>query len=214
VGKENRRVTRYSPTTKKTCTTRWLRVATDELAKALTIGWQKPSANARTDELKGEVQARLAETYEGPRKKRSSARVPLADQESWSGSASSPTTSASTVAASPTSGRAVGGGRRGSACATGARCSSRGETQILGVTTLDMVKMAQQIDSLGPENVQAVHASLQTSRRSRPARPAAVGSPKRREIGAWRAGRGAPPDSGAAQRRGNSRTPSGRCRKL
>ena len=35
--------------------------------------------------------------------------------------------------------------------AHGSALFERGETQILGVTTLDMVKMAQQIDSLGPE---------------------------------------------------------------
>ncbi|MGN0100938.1 MAG: polyribonucleotide nucleotidyltransferase, partial [Dietzia sp.] len=35
--------------------------------------------------------------------------------------------------------------------AHGSALFERGETQIMGVTTLDMVKMAQQIDSLGPE---------------------------------------------------------------
>ena len=36
--------------------------------------------------------------------------------------------------------------------AHGSALFERGETQILGVTTLDMVKMAQQIDSLGPKS--------------------------------------------------------------
>ncbi len=35
--------------------------------------------------------------------------------------------------------------------AHGSALFERGETQIMGVTTLDMVKMAQQVDSLGPE---------------------------------------------------------------
>src|SRR5207344_2798257 len=58
----------------------------------------------------------------------------------------------------------------------------RGETQILGVTTLDMIKMAQQIDSLGPETSKRYmhnynfppYSTGETGR---------VGSPKRREIG-------------------------------
>ena len=45
--------------------------------------------------------------------------------------------------------------------AHGSALFERGETQILGVTTLDMVKMAQQIDSLGTGNLQALHAPLQ-----------------------------------------------------
>ena len=45
--------------------------------------------------------------------------------------------------------------------AHGSALFERGETQIMGVTTLDMVKMAQQIDSLGPETSQALHAPLQ-----------------------------------------------------
>ena len=45
--------------------------------------------------------------------------------------------------------------------AHGSALFERGETQIMGVTTLDMVKMAQQIDSLGTGDVQALHAPLQ-----------------------------------------------------
>ena len=41
-----------------------------------------------------------------------------------------------------------------------------GETQIMGITTLDMVKMAQQIDSLGPETSQAGTCTTTTSRRT------------------------------------------------
>ena len=47
-------------------------VATDELAAALTIGG-KAERDQRTDELKAEVLARLAETYEGREKEVSAA---------------------------------------------------------------------------------------------------------------------------------------------
>ncbi len=60
--------------------------------------------------------------------------------------------------------------------AHGSALFERGETQILGVTTLDMVKMAQQIDSLGPETPSAT-CTTTTSRRTRPVRPAASARP-------------------------------------
>jgi polyribonucleotide nucleotidyltransferase len=58
----------------------------------------------------------------------------------------------------------------------------RGETQILGVTTLDMIKMAQQIDSLGPETSKRYmhHYNFPPYSTGETGR---VGSPKRREIG-------------------------------
>lgn len=56
--------------------------------------------------------------------------------------------------------------------AHGSALFERGETQILGVTTLDMVKMAQQVDSLGPETSSAT-CTTTTSRRTPPVRPAA-----------------------------------------
>ena len=43
----------------------------------------------------------------------------------------------------------------------GSAIFQRGETQILGVTTLNMLKMEQQIDSLSPVTQQALHAPLQ-----------------------------------------------------
>ena len=43
----------------------------------------------------------------------------------------------------------------------GSAIFQRGETQILGVTTLNMLKMEQQIDSLSPDDEQALHAPLQ-----------------------------------------------------
>jgi polyribonucleotide nucleotidyltransferase len=64
----------------------------------------------------------------------------------------------------------------------GSAIFERGETQILGITTLNMLKMEQQIDSLGPETRKRYmhnynfppYSTGETGR---------VGSPKRREIG-------------------------------
>lgn len=66
--------------------------------------------------------------------------------------------------------------------AHGSALFQRGETQILGVTTLDMVKMAQQIDSLGPETTKRYmhHYNFPPFSTGETGR---VGSPKRREIG-------------------------------
>lgn len=66
--------------------------------------------------------------------------------------------------------------------AHGSSLFERGETQILGVTTLDMLKMEQQIDSLTPvESKRYMHhynfPPFSTGETGR------VGSPKRREIG-------------------------------
>ncbi|MFY9492293.1 MAG: polyribonucleotide nucleotidyltransferase, partial [Mycobacterium sp.] len=64
----------------------------------------------------------------------------------------------------------------------GSALFQRGETQIMGVTTLDMVKMAQQIDSLGPEKSKRYmhHYNFPPYSTGETGR---VGSPKRREIG-------------------------------
>ncbi len=122
-------------------------VATDELAKALTIGG-KAERDARTDELKAEVLERLADTYEGREKEVSAAfrsltkklvrqRI-LTDHFRIDGRGITDIRALSAeVAVVPR--------------AHGSALFERGETQILGVTTLDMIKMAQQIDSLGPE---------------------------------------------------------------
>ncbi|MBE7160197.1 MAG: polyribonucleotide nucleotidyltransferase [Williamsia herbipolensis] len=66
--------------------------------------------------------------------------------------------------------------------AHGSSLFERGETQIMGVTTLDMVKMAQQIDSLGPETSKRYmhHYNFPPYSTGETGR---VGSPKRREIG-------------------------------
>lgn len=153
-------------------------VATDELAKALTIGG-KAERDARTDELKAEVLARLAETYEGREKEVSAAyrsltkklvrqRI-LTDHFRIDGRGITDIRALSAeVAVVPR--------------AHGSALFQRGETQILGVTTLDMVKMAQQIDSLGPETSKRYmhHYNFPPFSTGETGR---VGSPKRREIG-------------------------------
>ncbi|MBI2693733.1 polyribonucleotide nucleotidyltransferase [Mycobacterium nebraskense] len=153
-------------------------VATDELAKALTIGG-KAERDQRTDELKAEVLARLADTYEGREKEVSAAfrsltkklvrqRI-LTDHFRIDGRGITDIRALSAeVAVVPR--------------AHGSALFERGETQILGVTTLDMVKMAQQIDSLGPETSKRYmhHYNFPPYSTGETGR---VGSPKRREIG-------------------------------
>jgi polyribonucleotide nucleotidyltransferase len=153
-------------------------VATDELAKALTIGG-KAERDARTDELKGQVLERLADTYEGREKEISAAfrsltkklvrqRI-LTDHFRIDGRGITDIRALSAeVAVVPR--------------AHGSALFQRGETQILGVTTLDMVKMAQQIDSLGPETSKRYmhHYNFPPFSTGETGR---VGSPKRREIG-------------------------------
>lgn len=156
-------------------------VATDELAKALTIGG-KAERDARTDELKAEVIERLAGdsgTYEGREKEVSAAfrsltkklvrqRI-LTDHFRIDGRGITDIRALSAeVAVVPR--------------AHGSALFERGETQILGVTTLDMVKMAQQIDSLGPETSKRYmhHYNFPPFSTGETGR---VGSPKRREIG-------------------------------
>ncbi|MGH3530706.1 MAG: polyribonucleotide nucleotidyltransferase, partial [Mycobacterium sp.] len=122
-------------------------VATDELSAALTISG-KAERNNRTDEIKAEVLERLADTYAGREKEVGAAfraltkklvrqRI-LSDHFRIDGRGITDIRALSAeVAVVPR--------------AHGSALFERGETQILGVTTLDMVKMAQQIDSLGPE---------------------------------------------------------------
>ena len=64
----------------------------------------------------------------------------------------------------------------------GSAIFQRGETQILGVTTLNMLKMEQQIDSLAPETAKRYmhHYNFPPYSTGETGR---VGSPKRREIG-------------------------------
>ncbi len=153
-------------------------VATDELAAALTISG-KAERNSRTDEIKAEVLQRLADTYAGREKEVSAAfraltkklvrqRI-LTDHFRIDGRGITDIRALSAeVAVIPR--------------AHGSALFERGETQIMGVTTLDMVKMAQQIDSLGPETSKRYmhHYNFPPFSTGETGR---VGSPKRREIG-------------------------------
>ncbi len=153
-------------------------VATDELARALTIPG-KAERNDRTEEIRAEVLQRLAETYAGREKEVSAAfrsltkklvrqRI-LTDHFRIDGRGITDIRALSAeVAVVPR--------------AHGSALFERGETQILGVTTLDMVKMAQQIDSLGPETSKRYmhHYNFPPFSTGETGR---VGSPKRREIG-------------------------------
>ncbi|MDT5147678.1 MAG: polyribonucleotide nucleotidyltransferase, partial [Mycobacterium sp.] len=156
-------------------------VATDELANALTIGG-KAERDQRTDELKAQVLERLtgaSATYEGREKEVSAAfraltkklvrqRI-LTDHFRIDGRGITDIRALSAeVAIVPR--------------AHGSALFQRGETQILGITTLDMMKMAQQIDSLGPETSKRYmhHYNFPPYSTGETGR---VGSPKRREIG-------------------------------
>src|ERR1700684_3188999 len=153
-------------------------VATDELAAALTISG-KAERDERTDQLKSQVLERLGDTYEGREKEVSAAfraltkklvrqRI-LTDHFRIDGRGITDIRALSAeVAVVPR--------------AHGSALFERGETQILGVTTLDMVKMAQQIDSLGPETSKRYmhHYNFPPFSTGETGR---VGSPKRREIG-------------------------------
>jgi polyribonucleotide nucleotidyltransferase len=153
-------------------------VATDELSKALTIAG-KEERDERTNEIKGEVLERLGETYAGREKEIGAAyrsltkklvrqRI-LTDHFRIDGRGITDIRALSAeVAVIPR--------------AHGSALFERGETQIMGVTTLDMVKMAQQIDSLGPETSKRYmhHYNFPPYSTGETGR---VGSPKRREIG-------------------------------
>ena len=153
-------------------------VATDELSKALTIPG-KQERNDRTDEIKAEVLDRLAEQFAGREKEIGAAfrsltkklvrqRI-LTDHFRIDGRGITDIRALSAeVAVVPR--------------AHGSALFERGETQILGVTTLDMIKMAQQIDSLGPETAKRYmhHYNFPPYSTGETGR---VGSPKRREIG-------------------------------
>jgi len=153
-------------------------VATDVLSQALTIAG-KAERDDRTDEIKGEVLQRLAGQFEGREKEIGAAyrsltkklvrqRI-LTDHFRIDGRGVTDIRALSAeVAIIPR--------------AHGSALFERGETQIMGVTTLDMVKMAQQIDSLGPETSKRYmhHYNFPPFSTGETGR---VGSPKRREIG-------------------------------
>ncbi|OCB07512.1 polyribonucleotide nucleotidyltransferase [Mycolicibacterium porcinum] len=153
-------------------------VATDALSEALTIAG-KHERDDRTNEIKVEVLERLGETFAGREKEIGAAyrsltkklvrqRI-LTDHFRIDGRGVTDIRALSAeVAIIPR--------------AHGSALFERGETQIMGVTTLDMVKMAQQIDSLGPETSKRYmhHYNFPPFSTGETGR---VGSPKRREIG-------------------------------
>ena len=152
--------------------------ATEDLSQALTIAG-KNERNDRTDEIKAEVLGKLIESFEGREKEIGAAyrsltkklvrqRI-LTDHFRIDGRGITDIRALSAeVAVIPR--------------AHGSALFERGETQIMGVTTLDMVKMAQQIDSLGPEKSKRYmhHYNFPPYSTGETGR---VGSPKRREIG-------------------------------
>jgi polyribonucleotide nucleotidyltransferase len=153
-------------------------VATEQLVSALSIPG-KQDRNERTEKIKGEVLNRLADTYAGREKEVGAAfraltkklvrqRI-LTDHFRIDGRGITDIRALSAeVAVVPR--------------AHGSALFERGETQILGVTTLDMMKMSQQIDSLGPETTKRYmhHYNFPPYSTGETGR---VGSPKRREIG-------------------------------
>jgi polyribonucleotide nucleotidyltransferase len=153
-------------------------VAEGRLSEALTIA-DKQTREARLDEIKEEVRAELAEQFEGREKEISAAvravtkkvirRRILTDgfRIDGRGLRDIRKLSAEVDVLARTHGSAL---------------FERGETQILGVTTLNMLRMEQQLDTLSPETRKRYmhnynfppYSTGETGR---------VGSPKRREIG-------------------------------
>ncbi|QKT07512.1 polyribonucleotide nucleotidyltransferase [Gordonia sp. X0973] len=152
--------------------------AAEKLGQILTIAG-KQERDEKTDELKAELLDSLGEKFEGREKEIGAAyrsltkklvrqRI-LTDHFRIDGRGITDIRSLSAeVAVIPR--------------AHGSALFERGETQIMGVTTLDMVKMAQQIDSLGPEKSKRYmhHYNFPPYSTGETGR---VGSPKRREIG-------------------------------
>ncbi|MGL4304679.1 MAG: polyribonucleotide nucleotidyltransferase [Mycobacteriaceae bacterium] len=149
-----------------------------QLAEVLTIA-NKQERDDKTDEVKVQVLESLGNTFEGREKELGAAfrsltkklvrqRI-LKDHFRIDGRGITDIRSlAAEVAIIPR--------------AHGSALFERGETQIMGVTTLDMVKMAQQVDSLGPETSKRYmhHYNFPPYSTGETGR---VGSPKRREIG-------------------------------
>ncbi|WP_309117753.1 polyribonucleotide nucleotidyltransferase, partial [Saccharothrix sp.] len=152
--------------------------ASGELAQALTIGGKQEREN-RLDEIKASVLEKLAEQFEGREKEVGAAfrsltkklvrqRI-LRDKVRIDGRGLTEIRSLSAeVEIIPR--------------AHGSALFERGETQILGVTTLNMLRMEQQIDSLSPETHKRYlhHYNFPPFSTGETGR---VGSPKRREIG-------------------------------
>lgn len=149
-----------------------------DLAAAMTIG-DKQERETRTDELKAEVLEKLAGEFEGREKEIGAAfrsvnkqlvreRI-LRDKVRIDGRGLADIRPLhAEVDVIPR--------------VHGSALFERGETQILGVTTLDMLKMEQQLDTLSPETHRRymhkyIFPPFSTGETGR------VGSPKRREVG-------------------------------
>ncbi|WP_410580598.1 polyribonucleotide nucleotidyltransferase [Amycolatopsis sp. lyj-108] len=157
-------------------------IATDDLANALTIAGKQDRDNA-TDQVKAAVLEKIGlgegEAFQGREKEIGAAfkalskkimrkRV-LTDKIRMDGRGLTDIRSlGAEVAVIPR--------------AHGSALFERGETQILGVTTLNMLRMEQQIDSLSPETTKRYlhHYNFPPFSTGETGR---VGSPKRREIG-------------------------------
>ncbi|AIJ22556.1 polyribonucleotide nucleotidyltransferase [Amycolatopsis methanolica] len=157
-------------------------IASEDLAEALTIAGKQDRENA-TDEVKAAVLAKVGlgegEAFEGRDKEIGAAfraltkklirqRI-LRDKVRIDGRGLTDIRQlAAEVAIVPR--------------AHGSALFERGETQILGVTTLNMLRMEQQIDSLSPETTKRYlhHYNFPPFSTGETGR---VGSPKRREIG-------------------------------
>jgi polyribonucleotide nucleotidyltransferase len=152
--------------------------ATDDLAQALTIG-NKQERETRLDEVKVSVLEKVAPQFDGREKEIGAAfrslnkklvrRRILTDQVRIDGRGLTDIRPLSAeVEVVPR--------------AHGSALFERGETQIMGVTTLNMLRMEQQIDQLGPETKKRYlhHYNFPPYSTGETGR---VGSPKRREIG-------------------------------
>ena len=151
---------------------------TDELAKALTIAPKQERA-AEEDRVKALAQERLAEKFEGREKEISAAIRSLTKKLVRKRVVND---------GLRIDGRGLTDIRPLSAevgvlpRVHGSGLFERGETQILGVTTLNMLRMEQMVDTLNPERTKRYmhnynmppYSTGETGR---------VGSPKRREIG-------------------------------
>jgi polyribonucleotide nucleotidyltransferase len=150
----------------------------DELARALTIA-SKKDREAETDRVKALAQEKLAAQFEGREKEISAAFRSLTKK----------LVRARIIRDGlRIDGRGLADIRQLSAEAGvlprvhGSALFERGETQVLGVTTLNMLRMEQTIDTLNPERTKRYmhnynmppYSTGETGR---------VGSPKRREIG-------------------------------
>ena len=152
--------------------------ATDDLSQALTIAG-KQERESRTSEITAVVTEKLAPQFEGREKEIGGAlraltkklvrqRI-LRDKVRIDGR-------------TPTDIRRLSAEVGVIPLAHGSALFERGETQIMGVTTLNMLRMEQQLDTLSPDNRKRYmhnynfppYSTGETGR---------VGSPKRREIG-------------------------------